>query len=433
MYKIITSLLSLLLFQAAAYADTTGLQPAQYAGSMMPYNFSDVASEPCWQDSLTPVYVAHVARHGARYISSEKKITGLRRALDSSASAGKITSAGRDFQVLLDSVAARSQEKWGALSDVGKEEQRMIARNLYRLMPHLLKDARIEALSSYVPRVVMTMYEFCHELSWLSTNVEISTSEGKEFNRLVRCFDADSAYNAYRDNGAWKKTYDSFVETTVSPEPARRILGSTCALSDKKLRKTTMEMYDVLQSLAAFGMPPATTEFMTEEEYRACWEADNLEHYLRNTITPYSNLAAAATTPLLTKIIDDADKAIDLSLSSSSQHHIAPCSRTANCYFGHAETLMPLLSLMRVPGCYYDASNPESLSGHWRDYDIVPLGAHLDIILLKAPSGRIMVALLLNGSFVPPMPASDGQPALIAAWDTYKTYLLSLMKSQQYQ
>lgn len=432
MQKILTSLLSLLLFHAASYSDTTGVLPAQYAGSMMPYDLSKVASEPCWSDSLTPIYVAHVARHGARFISSEKKITRLRRILESREMAGSITSAGHDFLVLLDSVAARSSEKWGALSDLGKTEQHMIARNLYRLMPSLLKDARITAISSYVPRVVMTMYEFCHELSWLSYDVAISTSEGKEFNRLVRCFATDSAYNAYRDNGDWEKIYDGFVESNVSPDPARRILGSENKLSDKDLRKTTMEMYDVLQSLAAFGMSPATTEFMNLEEYRSCWQADNLEHYLRNTITPYSNLAANATAPLLEKIIADADNATATPLPySTTSCHSTQRHVSANLYFGHAETLMPLLSLMRVLGCYYDSTNPETLSEHWRDYAIVPLGAHLDIILLQSPSGRIMTALQLNGSFVPPMPHSAEQPGLLVDWSAYKSYLTSLIKTQQ--
>ncbi len=53
------------------------LLPSHLEGSMMPYDFSYTDSKPIWPDSLTPVYVARVARHGARYISSPKKLEKL--------------------------------------------------------------------------------------------------------------------------------------------------------------------------------------------------------------------------------------------------------------------------------------------------------------------------------------------------------------------
>ena len=46
-------------------------------GTMMPYDFADCDSVVPWDDSYTPVFINYVARHGARYLSSEKKVSTL--------------------------------------------------------------------------------------------------------------------------------------------------------------------------------------------------------------------------------------------------------------------------------------------------------------------------------------------------------------------
>ena len=51
--------------------------PAYLDGSMMPYDFSACDPVPQWPDSLRPVFVAYVARHGARYLSGPKKVDEL--------------------------------------------------------------------------------------------------------------------------------------------------------------------------------------------------------------------------------------------------------------------------------------------------------------------------------------------------------------------
>ena len=94
----------------------------------------------------------------------------------------------------------------------------------------------------------------------------------------------------------------------------------------------------------------------------------------------------------------------------------------ANFYFGHAETLMPLLSLMRLPGCYSDSSDFANLYERWRDYDVVPLGANIDIIFLESPKGGVYVALRHNSRFVAPM-----QGGMIVPWPDYKAYLTGMI------
>ncbi|MDE7096308.1 MAG: histidine phosphatase family protein, partial [Muribaculaceae bacterium] len=358
MKKYLIIILSVLLSIPTFASRKRNTLPSCLSGSMMSYDFRLQDSEHVWQDSLRPVYVAHVARHGARYISSPKKLDKLKDAIAKAASAGTLTKEGDRFSALLKSVEDATGDQWGRLSEVGCNEEVRLAGDLFALMPDLMKNARVKAISTYVPRVAMTMYQFCHELTTISSDINITAAEGRKYSYLLRCFTADSAYASYRDKGNWSEISRKLMDSIVSPEPARKILGSVPGLSDHKLRKLTLDMYDVMQSLAAFGMPSPTDEFMSEADYRACWEIDNLEHYLRNTDTPLSSLAGKASSPLLASIIADADaslgaRLIDMTVKNASMiPEDAPRAYYANFYFGHAETLMPLLSLMRVPGCY---------------------------------------------------------------------------------
>ena len=417
-------ILSLQVFASKPYSEL----PSNYSGSMMPYDFSYTQSEPIWPDSLCPVYVARVARHGARYISSPKKLEKLHEAIAKASKAGTLTQKGRKFSVLIKSVEDNTGTQWGRLSEVGCQEEVNLAEDLYTLLPDLMKNARVNAISTYVPRVVMTMYQFNHELTVLSSGINITASEGKQYNYLLRCFTADALYSSYRDNGDWRKVSERLMDSIVSPEPARRILGHLPGFDDHKYRELTLEMYDVLQSLTAFGMPTPTDEFMSESDYKSCWEVDNLEHYLRNTDTPLSSLAGKASSPLLARIIADADaslnaRLLDMTIKRADMTQSqTPESYDANFYFGHAETLMPLLSLMRVPGCYDDSGDFPTLSSRWKDYEIVPLGANLDIIFLQSFSQRTYVALRHNGRFVAPM-----SNTMIVPWSDYKAYLTELM------
>lgn len=386
------------------------LLPADYAGSMKLCSLGGEATHGIWPDSLQPVYIARVARHGARYISSKSKLEPLRRAIDDARREHKLTKTGERFALLLNEVDSLTGNHWGELSDVGKNEENAMGANLFGLLPELLRDAKATAIATYVPRVVMTMYEFCHQLALQSHGIEISTSEGHQWDCLLRSFSTDSTYAQWRQSGAWKDVVESFTDSIVSPAPARRMFGA--GLTAKKGRKLTLAIYGLLQSLEAMGLPAPTDEFMSEKEYEACWQTDNLTHYLRNTVNAMSAAAARATTPLLQRIISNAEAALE-----------NPGPAEANFYFGHAETLMPLLSLMEVEGSCNMTTDFAHIGAYWKDYDVVPLGASLDIILLSGASGEIYAALRHNGKFIPPIEGGE----MIIPWETYRSHLDSLI------
>ena len=383
-------------------ADTYEPLPRELDGSMMIYDFKACDPVEEWPDSLHPFHALYVARHGARFLSSPKKVSKVEKALYEASTSGKITPRGTDFCALLADIARVTDGNWGALSPVGVEEQQRLAETLVALFPDIKEGERsLSACATFVPRAVMTMYQFCHRLTDINRQVEISTSEGPRFSPLLYFFETDSAYRTFRDKGAaWEEPYKKCVDAIVPTAPARRLLGENASNDNHHLRDLTLEIYDVIQSNPAAGLPQATTRWMTEEEYRACWTADNYLHYLRNTVNPLSDAARGAVSELVNRICADGDNAAENPDSVG----------VFNGYFGHAETLMPLLSVLQIPGCHAMTLDWNAVADQWKVQDVVPLGANLLVVMLRADSGRVYAAVRLNGRNVSPIP---GRPAIL--------------------
>ena len=79
---------------------------------------------------------------------------------------------------------------------------------------------------------------------------------------------------------------------------------------------------------------------------------------------------------------------------------------------------MPLFALMRLPGCFCPELPMREVAERWKDYEVSPLGADLAIFLLRSESGRLYVAMRLNGKFIP-MPGSIRK---VTDWLEFKTF-----------
>lgn len=365
-----------------------GSFPPQLNGSMMPFDFSRCDSTVPWDSGMTPVFINYMARHGARFLSSEKKVESLKKELAKARSEGYLTDKGIQFMTLLQQVDSVTAGDWGALNAVGKHEEKRLGEMMVNTVPELLEKGRVEAIATYVPRVVMTMYELCHELSRHSSYLEISASEGREYNPLLRFFTTDTTYVDYLKKGDWLSAYDRFVDTNVSTLPAQSLFSQN--MEPEKMRKLTLDMYGVLQSLPAAQLPWEPERWFSETEYRTCWEAANLKHYYQRSANAFSDLPAISARRLLDDIINTTDSAAD----GKSDGIIAKLR------FGHAETVMPLFALMQLPGCYYPEGNANEISAYWKDWEVSPLGANLLIVLLKDSKGDPYVSLRLNGRWL---------------------------------
>lgn len=410
----ITASLILISTALAGNPTATNFSWDDCMGTAKPYPApTHIASYP---DSLTPVMINHIGRHGSRFPSSPKKINALIGALDRANATGSITPLGKNLLQLCKQVLASVNGCWGALDSLGMAEQRGIASRMIAAYPSLFKNAQINATSSYAPRCIMSMDEFTHQLARMDNSVELNLFSGRRFSPLLRFFDNNPEYREFRSSETFKTTIDSYINARCPTTPIIKVLGSKFSFDDYPVTATELALceYSVLSGLKAMGLSTNVSNYLTSDEQNALWGITNLQHYFGFSASTLSSTPASMAAPLLNDLISTTDSFISNSSASPS----------VNLRFAHAETLIPLLSLMKTPGCYYLTNIFETVASHWQDFNIAPMSANLQIILFSSPSGNYYIRTDLNETPTPLLPNSD---KLYTPWDEARKHLLNAL------
>lgn len=406
---IIFGWLAALTAASAASIDITDFNAAQCRGSaaLYPTAISRVATP----DSLVPVFINHVGRHGARFPASPKGINALQDAIRHAEEAGTLTPTGKQLKQLATLVASAAAGQWGALDSVGIAEQRGIASRMLRTFPSLFDNGNVEAISSYAPRCIMSMYTFTHQLARLNNKMSITTSSGRQFSYLLRPFDLDAEYKDYRQSDEWQSVLEAFRARVIPLEPLKKALGDISGYTDGEARELAMQQYQLVADAAAAGISDNPDKYFTREEYNRLWQAFNLKQYLLYTANIISTVPADMASPLLRSLITSTD-----AVTRGDKQMPGVMLR-----FAHAETLMPLLSLMKLKGCNYVTNYIETVPRHWQDFNIVPMAANLQLILFKHKSkDRYYLRVDLNER---PLALLPGSQAIYTPWDRARAYL----------
>ena len=391
--------------------DAKAYNADQCQGSLGPYPANVV--QVTYPDSLKPVFINHLGRHGSRYPASAYSATTMRKALLKADSLKSITKLGKRFLGVINEVMARSNGQWGQLDSTGMAEHRGIARRMAAAFPQLFNGGRVLSGASKSPRAIMSMYSFTHELSLHAKDITLIEVSGKSLDETLRPFDVNSNYKKYMADKPWKSIYDSYVDS-VAPTAVSRLLGKTYPATRAELQQLSIIEYYNIANLKAMGMANDYAPYLTLDEYNRLWSCFNLRQYFQHTQSEVSTVPSDISAPLLNEIVESTEQAAQ-GLSTT----------TALLRFAHAETVLPLVSLMRLPGCSYTGHDLGNLKQHWTDFSVVPMAANLQVVLCKAPSGKHYALVLLNEKLVAPI---HGDSRTVVPWNELRDYWLSLAK-----
>ncbi len=387
----------------------TLFSPDQCRGSRMPYP-SEIVTTAC-PDSLVPVMINHVGRHGARYATSPHHFHDVASALEKARTDGTLSSRGAGLLDITRRAIAAGQGHWGELDSLGRAEQQAIATRMFHSVPQLVRNHKIDAISSYVPRCVASMDAFVQTLDRLSGgNADIAADSGPEFSPLLRPFETDSAYITFAADKPYAGILSGFTHAEQPIEVAYSMVGD--GITPEQAESLTASIYYVVSSLAAMGIDYDAMNIFSLEEYNRMWQVDNLRQYLSRTATTISSIPAGIASDLVWDLIETTDDFIDGSDPA-----------TIYLRFGHAETIMPLASLLRLPGCCYLTDCFDSVALHWQSWHVVPMASNIQQILFRAPSGNYYLRTDLNEVPVPLIPGSD---ELYVPWERARYFMATV-------
>ena len=411
MKKILSAIITLAITAIAARgADptATNYSAEECQGSLRPYVAPKVVYD--YPDSLTPVHINHVGRHGSRYPSGSTHCLLMSRLLQQADSLGTITPKGKELRRIVNFAIAKTAGQWGSLDSLGMAELRGIASRMYSSFPSLFKGGKVEAYSSYSPRSMMSMYSFVHQLSRLDNHVEITAASGRKVSPTMRPFDINEDYLNFRKDGAMQPAYEEYLTVKITDKPLRRILGEKFPIDSTDIADYALAEYYVLAGMAAMEIEGKLTDFFSIEELNALWSCFNLRQYLQRSMSTISTIPADIASQLILDIVESGDKVAE-----------GKTDITVNLRFGHAETIMPLTALLRLKDCYYLTNYFDTVAQHWRDFDAFPMAANVQIIMFKSKRGAYYVRVDLNEK---PIPLIPSQTRLYTPWREARDYMM---------
>lgn len=339
-------------------------------------------------EGYEPYYVSTYMRHGSRWLTQTKQYDAPIWTLERLDSLHRLTKTGQQLLKDLKQVRAMApDEAMGVLTQKGFEQHQQIATRMCENFPGVFnKDAQITARSSAVARCVKSMAEEVETIQRLSKNFYIQQESGTRAiqHALANWDQAQEVKEALKSKDSIRQAYE------MKHVPIVRLkfqwLKSPTYLSDEKMRKLVQRVFTVASNMQSHEGGPDLYRYFTDEECYELWRCMNVDWYLGHAYAPQTKgMAPYKEVALLEDFLEDA-----MGKVSQDNYH------GASLRFGHDGCILPLLCLMQVEGVNARVENLDTLDNVWRNYEIVPMAANVQVIFYRKAGDDILVKLLLN-------------------------------------
>lgn len=390
--KISALLLVILMFASQVMMGQTTREAiyqdiAQTGGVYYAYPAKVAVSTPA-PKGYEPFYISHYARHGSRWLISEKEYTNIIHVFDKAHQANALTPLGEDVRSRLIIIWKDAEGREGELSPVGMKQHRGIAERMYHNYPEVFKGSpKVSARATTVIRCVLSMDAFCERLKELNPSLQITRESGKRYMNYLCGYTLEA--NAFKSHdGPWYEEYRKFEESHVHPDrlistlftdkeyihknvnPCQLMWGLYAIASDLQNTELNLSLYDIFQKEELFEM----------------WQVGNYHNYVCYGPSPVNQgLITATARLLLSNILESAEDVIRSGKNSAAFR------------FGHDGNITPLIGLMQLSGGCGQETDPDKIYQTWCNFQVSPMASNVQLIFFrKKGSNDILVKFLHN-------------------------------------
>ena len=330
-----------------------------------------------------PFYISHYARHGSRYYWSTSLYKELDTLLTVAHDKQLLTATGEAFRTKF--MAAKQELMTGVteLTDLGWQQHQGIARIMYNNFPEVFeKGGNVLAISSLVGRCVISMSAFCQELVQCNPKLEIREQSSRFTLDGVVPTDGQNPvkHNYPKDlKPRYEQHRDLFKGINVLRNNiVKRMFVSTEGLPGRMHHNVSnlINLYTSLPSINHEGMMEG---ILTDEEYAAEWESDNLGVFSWVYSSQYQMI------PILQDIMKKAQAAID-----------GISDRVADLRFGHDTCIGPLTVLMGINGADRDPEDPNEVKNCYQSWETCK-ASNIQLVFYRNNQADVLVKCLMNG------------------------------------
>ena len=375
------------------------------------YEFLPIHDTPA-PKGYKPFYISHYGRHGSRSSSDEHYIY-VRDILQKAAEQNMLTPAGDSLLATTLKLIEVYNGMEGRLTARGAREHRTIAQRMYKRFPGVFKKGskKVRALSSMVPRCIVSMGSFAGGLMSLQPDLDISLDTGEKFYKYIARGSGDKLKAEVKDyikKNLKKRRVDSLYTINMifkDPDAARPIY--------KKARHFQRELYSVARNVEAFDMDDNLFRFIRFEDICYYHERSRMDAYLRQCNSEaFGNKRMKRAKPLVDSILCHANEVLE-----------GKADRAADLKFGHDWPFLGLVSYLGLEGVG-DRMSLEEAIAKWNGTAYTPFAANLQIVFYRKGKSNddVIVKFLMNEkeTAVPALTPISGP---YYRWSDVKAYL----------
>ena len=412
--KKVLILLAALLLALAAHAQISPELDAYYREfpqrlgfNVHSYEFLPIHDTPA-PSGFKPFYISHYGRHGSRS-GSDHAFVKLSESMQIASDEGILTPEGDSLFADAKRFVAYHNGMDGRLTPRGAREHEMLARRMYKRYKSVFRHGEVHALSSVVPRCLVSMNAFTSALKSCKKDLVITWDCGEKYQRFISRSSGDSLRKytaplvAEQVSGYVIDTMAVYQRYFTNPERAVEIF--------KKPRRLIAYIYSIAQFAEAFDVDENLYSRLPWEAVVIRSQGHVLSAYLNQCNSlEFGDLRTPRACLLANEIVRKADEAI------------AGAPVAADLIFGHDWPFLGICSYFGLEGYGYPRLSAEEAFRSWNGSKLCPFAANLQLIFYRNRKGVVLVKFLANEqeTLIPELQAYSGPYYL---WDDVKDFI----------
>lgn len=384
------------------------------------YNHDGIPAAAKAPKGFKPVYISHYGRHGARNHSSESDFDVVLKLFTTAAERGQLTERGEEFLRRYKDVYSVLHGRSSDLCDKGFEQQYKIAHNMYRNYPKLFRrNARIDAVSTTVPRCILTMTAFSDQMLRENPKLVIDKQASNSTMYYLNPFshynpDVHSTDEGYNNKYAyWQKGFHDMCNQLLTPAEVFSPLLKDVSMIKEFGNPVTVEIsfYEVAVSLQCNGLlEDNLIEFIPHDELCNLFECINYRFFCSKG--PDTLHQKGRQWAFVWRTMQDIIDKADADLGSGEY--------AARLRFGHDIIIMSLFALLDIDGYNQPVGNFADIKKVFRAYDF-PMSLNTQFVFYRNKAGEVLVRLMYNERDIA-LPIPDCGTPYYYRWTEVKEY-----------
>lgn len=338
-----------------------------------------------------PFYISHYGRHGSRYINRRSGYEIPYKMIVQANGVDELTAMGKRVFSEMNFILNDSEDRWGDLTTLGKNQQLQIARRMIDRFPEVFADsANVSAISTVVPRCMMSMESFLIGLTQQNPRLRITMDASRRTQGYMNYQDPLLRINKMTPEA--QKAYDAYIASRVGNSRLMEMLFKNPDIVKELVDETFFSYYlmkmGLFQLNTHLNQNTFLTDLFTAEDLYRMWQIDNVLWYVRYGFCPLNGGDYPYTQRhLLRQMIADADSCLRLDTPG------------AQLRFGHDTVLLPLVCLLGINGYDLQTNNLEEIETRgWWSSSVFPMGSNVQFIFYRSsPRDKdVLFKVLLN-------------------------------------